>query len=291
MGLLGANGAGKSTLLKLLADKQRPNFGSLEAQTADEIIQHFRGNESQGYFTQLYQGELMPAIKPQHIDHLGTVPQLRHKTVQDLLSLEMRVEMDLEHLAQRTVEVLSGGELQRLAIGMVGQKAGQGSRALMFDEPTNYLDIAQRVKMARYIHSLADPSRYIIVCDHDLSILDYITDFIHLFMGQESAYGIISQLYPSRQAINIYLDGYSPADNMRFRTYPITFRPPQLDDELKEQTREEIGEYSDLDLQQGSFTLHIRGGQIRSSEVVILLGQNGAGKTSQLQASKDCTQV
>lgn len=225
IGLLGANGIGKSTLLKILANKIQPNFGNIVPLASvgidsTEIITHFRGNESSEYFEKLYAGIIKPIIKPQHIEFQNK----DNRMVKDVISIETMGLLELTHLSDRKIETLSGGELQRLSIGIVGSRHGN---SMLFDEPTNYLDIRQRVLIARYIRNLSQSGEpYIVVCDHDISILDYISNYVHLFMGQEGIYGIVSQLYTTRQGINIYLDGYSPSDNMRFRTYPITFKPP-----------------------------------------------------------------
>jgi ATP-binding cassette subfamily E protein 1 len=53
----------------------------------------------------------------------------------------------------------------------------------MFDEPSSYLDVKQRLKAARMIRSLLDPSTYVIAVEHDLSILDYLSDFICCLYG------------------------------------------------------------------------------------------------------------
>lgn len=54
---------------------------------------------------------------------------------------------------RRSVEQLSGGELQRLALALT---LVQNSDAYLFDEPSSYLDIAQRMRAARAIRACAD---------------------------------------------------------------------------------------------------------------------------------------
>lgn len=279
-GFLGPNGIGKSTVLKIMANKLKPNFGFREEPGIREIIEHFKGTETQAYFEKLYCGDLKPVIKPQHIYFLDKVESIKNRKVGELLKEETLIKLSLEKLRDRTIEVLSGGELQRLCIGMVGEKNGN---ALIFDEPTNFLDVKQRVLMARYIQSLSNDTNYILVCDHDLSILDYISDYVNLFMGEEAMYGLVSQLYTTKQGINIYLSGYSPADNMRFRSYSITFRPPSLEEELVEQKKHHAYEYKESEVKSGSFSLTVKEGAINTSQIVVLLGENGTGKTTFLR--------
>jgi len=60
----------------------------------------------------------------------------------------------------------------------------------MFDEPSSYLDVKQRLNAARTIRSLLQPDRYVIVVEHDLSVLDYLSDFICVLYGMPSVYGL-----------------------------------------------------------------------------------------------------
>ena len=62
----------------------------------------------------------------------------------------------------------------------------------MFDEPTSYLDVKQRIKSAKLIRGLQTPDNYIILVEHDLSILDYLSDFICMLYGEPAAYGVVT---------------------------------------------------------------------------------------------------
>lgn len=104
----------------------------------------------------------------------------------------------------------------------------------MFDEPTSYLDVKQRIKMAKLIRAMQTLNNYIIVVEHDLSILDYLSDFICCLYGQPAAYGVVTMPFTVREGINIFLAGYVPTENMRFREEELTFK---ISD-----TIEEIGE-------------------------------------------------
>lgn len=62
----------------------------------------------------------------------------------------------------------------------------------MFDEPSSYLDVKQRLKASRMIRSLLRPEIYVVVVEHDLSILDYLSDFICCLYGTPGAYGVVT---------------------------------------------------------------------------------------------------
>ena len=65
---------------------------------------------------------------------------------------------------------------------------------------------------------------YIICVEHDLSILDYLSDFICCLYGTPSVYGIVTMPYGVREGINVFLAGFIPTENMRFRDYELSFK-------------------------------------------------------------------
>src|ERR1700722_14863004 len=65
---------------------------------------------------------------------------------------------------------------------------------------------------------------YVIVVEHDLSVLDYLSDFICVLYGVPSVYGVITMPFGVREGINVFLDGVVPTENMRFRDESLTFR-------------------------------------------------------------------
>ena len=87
--------------------------------------------------------------------------------------------LELKNVLNREVENLSGGELQRFALGMT---CVQDANVYMFDEPSSYLDVKQRLRAAEIIRSLLNPTTYIICVEHDLSVLDYLSDLFVSFM-------------------------------------------------------------------------------------------------------------
>ena len=182
LGLVGTNGIGKSTALKILGGKQKPNLGRFETPPEwAEILVHFRGSELQNYFTRILEDNLKAIIKPQYVDH---IPKAVKGKVLDLMTSKNErnnmewtmTELDLNHVKDRNVEVLSGGELQRFAIAVV---VVQKADVYMFDEPSSYLDVKQRLKAATTIRSIVEGDeglqRFVLVVEHDLAILDYLS--------------------------------------------------------------------------------------------------------------------
>jgi len=165
----------------------------------------------------------------------------------------------------------------------------------MFDEPSSYLDVKQRLNAARMIRSLLNDNKYVIVVEHDLSILDYLSDYICCLYGTPGAYGVVTMPFSVREGINIFLAGYVPTEQMRFRDYELSFRVSSEQDRIeneRELTPEEIKEkerlkalnynYPNCVKTLGSFKVNISEGVFNASEIVVMLGENGTGKTTMI---------
>lgn len=237
LGLVGTNGIGKSTALKILAGKMKPNLGKFDAPPDwEEILVHFRGSELQNYFTKVLEDTLKATIKPQYVDHIpravrGLVGDILKKK-DDRSELEgwdcldwATTEAELKHVMEREVGVLSGGELQRFAIAAV---AVQHSDVYMFDEPSSYLDVKQRLTAAHMIRQLLEGEsgsrRYILVVEHDLAVLDYLSDYVSVLYGQAGGYGVVTMPFSVRVGINAFLAGFIPTENLRFRDDALSFK-------------------------------------------------------------------
>lgn len=282
LGLVGTNGIGKSTALKILAGKQKPNLGRFSNPPDwTEILTYFRGSELQNFFTKILEDDLKAIIKPQYVDQIpkavkGSVQQLLDKKDDLGMQVEICRQLDLLHVTSRNVEELSGGELQRFACAMV---CIQKADIFMFDEPSSYLDVKQRLNAATAIRSLMASERYIIVVEHDLSVLDYLSDFICCLYGIPGAYGVVTMPFSVREGINIFLDGFVPTENLRFRQESLTFKVAEtaMEEEIKRLCRYE---YPTMVKNLGSFSLTVDAGQFTDSEIVVMLGENGTGKTT-----------
>merc|ERR1712039_965555 len=94
----------------------------------------------------------------------------------------------------------------------------------MFDEPSSYLDVRQRIHAAHVIRSLQCVDNYLIVVEHDLAVLDYLSDFICVLWGSAGGYGVVTMPFSVREGINIFLDGFVPTENLRFREVSLSFK-------------------------------------------------------------------
>lgn len=285
LGLVGTNGIGKSTALKVLSAKLKPNLGNWDSPPDwAEILNHFRGSELQNYFQKVLEDNIKAIIKPQYVDHIpraikGTVKTLLDRKDERGVSDFMARELELEKVRERDVGVLSGGELQRFALAMV---AIQEADVYMIDEPSSYLDVKQRLKAANVIRGLlVEKSRhYVIVVEHDLAVLDYLSDFICCLYGKPGAYGVVTLPFSVREGINIFLAGFVPTENLRFRDSALQFRLAETADGEEEIKHHHMYSYPTMTKTLGNFKLTVEAGSFTDSEIVVMLGENGTGKTT-----------
>ena len=280
VGLLGPNGIGKTTVLSILSGELCPNLGHYRRTRPywDEVLEKFKGTELHGYLAKLVAKELRTALKPQYVDKLpkivkGSVGELLRKVDDQGRLGDLAPRLSLENVLHRDIAHLSGGELQRTAIAATMLKDAD---VYFFDEPSSYLDIYQRLEVAKVIQTLSK-EKYVVVVEHDLAVLDFLADFVYLLYGSEGAYGVMAQPRPVRTAINVYLGGYLREENIRFRDREVRFeaRPPR-----RGWNAETLVEFERLEKRYEEFALVVEGGALRKGEVVGVVGPNATGKTT-----------
>jgi len=285
LGLIGPNGVGKTTTVKILAGELQPNLGRVQSPPSwDDIILQYRGSELQPFFEKMRAGSIVAVHKPQNITDLPKVKALAERPVSELLEgadssgrlKGLKEDMSLTGIWDRPIKFLSGGELQRVAITAAIVRQGD---IYFFDEPTAYLDVRERLRVARAIRHLSDSGKTVIVVEHDLSILDYVSDLVCMFYGSPGVYGIVSHPHGTRVGINIFLDGYIPDDNMRFRDTVISFKG-QTTEDVTWAGAEKLLEYGNMTKRFEGFELHVTGGSVTRGQVIGILGPNGIGKTT-----------
>ncbi len=281
VGIIGPNGVGKSTALKILANVLKPNLGRWKEKEVpfEEVIGYFAGTEMQLYLNLLQSGKMKVAYKPQQVDMLpkkygGRVIELLRKVDEKHMLQEVVRALDLGEILDRDLSAISGGELQRVAIAATVLKDAQ---LYIFDEPTSYLDIKQRLKVSGFIRSLANENTMVLVVEHDLIVLDYITDFVHVMYGEESAYGIVSGLKSAKEGINVFLSGYLKEENVRFRDMPIKFEHSPV---VEHRARIPLCTWEKIEKRLGNFVVRGTEGALYKGEIVGVLGENGIGKTT-----------
>jgi ATP-binding cassette subfamily E protein 1 len=295
LGILGSNGIGKSTVMQILSNKIKPNFEEFKnpIKMDKDIVSKFKGTEMHKFMEMLYAGDIDVSIKPQHVETLIKVLNVKKldPTVEEYIAeksdyinidskyVDVIKTLELDQILSSKVKTLSGGELQRLVCSVVLLKKAD---LYIFDEPSNYLDIKQRLNMAKLIRSLVSHDKYVVVIEHDLSLLDYISDQICIMYGEPGAFGVVSKPISTAEAINIYFDGYIPSENMRFRLEEYNIKDiSSMQIKQEENTiNHKVINYVGGEIKYPKFNLKIEDGTFPSdSAIIVILGENGTGKS------------
>jgi len=280
-GIIGRNGSGKSTAINILSGALIPNLGDYsEPADIDKVIEYFRGKSIQKHFQDLKNKEVTIAYKIQKVED---IPKYFDKKIIELLTsvspsteeLERIInELDLKDILEKRPKEISGGELQKVSIAATLLKKAS---IYFLDEYTTFLDIKQRFKIARLLHERINQDNSIMLIEHDLAILDYASDFVQVMFGTKGAYGISSNKKTTKKGINEFLGGFLKEENIRIRDHEIEFRS------LKEETnikRDILFSYPNLEKKLGDFSLEVKEGNIKTAEVIGILGANAIGKTT-----------
>ncbi|MEK9730475.1 MAG: ribosome biogenesis/translation initiation ATPase RLI [Candidatus Poseidoniales archaeon] len=283
VGILGPNGMGKSTAINVLSGRLVPNLGEWTNTEPDwsEMIESLPKGELRDFLGEVQNQNVKISVKPQNVDKLpkriqGKVSNLLTKVDERGLYDELCEKLGISHILDRTMQQLSGGELQRVAICAAMLRDAD---VYFFDEPSSYLDIHERMRIVRILQELAETKR-VLVIEHDLAVLDVLADLVHIVYGKKGAFGIFTPARSTRQAINSYLEGFLPEENVRIRDKPIKF--------IKHRDRTtEIGspviQWGQLEKHLGDFHLRSGEGQVHRAEVIGVVGPNGTGKTTMIK--------
>ena len=279
VGLLGPNAIGKTTVINILSGNLIPNLGKYDLEPDWEpVLEHFAGTELHEHLKKIADSSIKTSLKPQYVDKL---PKLYNENVSELLKKMDELGhfdkvinlMDLEGCLYRKTTELSGGELQRVTIAAAMLKDAD---IYFFDEPSSYLDIHQRLSVAKSIRELSKVKQ-VVVIEHDLAVLDFLGDEVYLMYGSEGAYGIIAQPRAVRSAINTYLSGYMREENIRFRETEIRFETHAPRTGWKTATLIRFGKLKKM---LDGFVLETKPGKLSMGEVVGVVGRNSTGKTT-----------
>ncbi|MGP6206635.1 ribosome biogenesis/translation initiation ATPase RLI [Cuniculiplasma sp. SKW3] len=278
--ILGPNGMGKTTTMNILSGITVPNFGRFnEESRRDLVIEKYSNSILGDYFRDVYDGRKKVVLKSQFVDQ---IPRIAKGKIRDLLvKSDQNGNMDavindlaMENSLDKDVKSASGGELQKLAVAVALLKDGD---ILLIDEVSSYLDISERLRVARILRENADRGKTVFVVEHDLAILDWISDQIHLVYGFPGVYGVIVQQKSPNKAINQFLEGYLKEENVRIRKEKIKFEQKGAS---RRTVTPNLVEWSNISKKLGDFTLKAPKGNLEIGSVTGVLGRNALGKSS-----------
>ncbi len=188
LAILGPNGVGKTTLLKCINAIHRPNKG--EILVADRNVLQMRSNEIAQHIGYVAQRTETAKLTVYDAVLMGRKPHIRWRVSSKDLQLVDTVirQLELDGLALRFIDELSGGELQKVA---VARTLVQEPDLMLLDEPTSSLDLKNQVAILRMIRSVVDAHGLAAVMTmHDINAaLRYADSFLFLKQGAIHAWG------------------------------------------------------------------------------------------------------
>ena len=165
-GLLGANGSGKSTLLNIISQNLKADFGTVELEPAQDIL------EVLGFMPQqqaLYRDMSARAF----LHYMAKLKKVKNAQVQVEALLEA---VNLADIAHKKMKGFSGGMKQRV---LLAQALLGDPKVLLLDEPTAGLDPVERIRIRNLISSFST-NKIIILATHVVSDIEYISNQVIL---------------------------------------------------------------------------------------------------------------
>lgn len=205
-GIIGPNGSGKSTLLKMISGVASYDAG--EVWVAGKSIQKYSRKELARILAVLEQESLPPiGFRVREVLEMGRFPYQNWlgEEAEDAAPLidEIIRTLGLAELEDRTLDQLSGGEKQRVALG---KALAQKPRLLLLDEPTTFLDIGYQIQLMDIVRKWQKTTQVTVVAVlHDLNLASLYCDRILLLnKGKQIKVGSPSEILQSSLIEDVY---------------------------------------------------------------------------------------
>jgi len=205
-GVIGPNGSGKSTLLKLLSGVETADEGTVTF--AGRTLGAFGRKELARRMAVLEQETLPPVgFTVREVVEMGRYPHQNwfgeEAEDADRLIGAILDKLDLSRMAGRTLEHLSGGEKQRVALAKV---MAQEPELLLLDEPTTYLDIGRQIQLMDRIREWqAEAGLTVVAVLHDLNLAALYCDrLLLLHRGRVAGIGTPAEMLAEERLAEVY---------------------------------------------------------------------------------------
>lgn len=167
--VVGKNGAGKSTLLKCINHIISPSNGSIYVNELDiEKVSFLERARRTGYLSQ--KSEHLFPVTVFEVVLMGRYPYSPYRFTKHDEEIVARIlaQMELGSLANRTFDRLSGGEQQQV---LIARALAQEADVLLFDEPTNNLDLRHQLEIMQLIRRvIKKEGKTALIAIHDLNL-------------------------------------------------------------------------------------------------------------------------
>lgn len=206
LGLIGPNGSGKTSLIRSLSGILKPVSGSISL--SNKNIATFSEQERARQIAVVPQSAyLPPAFMVFETVALGRTPHLSwlgHLGAHDLDIIQRVLHAsEIEHLSDRRINELSGGEQQRV---LLARALAQDCPILLLDEPTAHLDLHHQVSLLNLVRRMAhEQNLAVLIAMHDLNLASLYTDYLVLLVdGRIRAAGTPTEVLTTETLQNAY---------------------------------------------------------------------------------------
>ena len=204
LSLIGPNGAGKSTVLSMISRLIARDTGEIDFKGKD--ISQWKSKELAKKMAILTQSNnIQMKLTVKELVAFGRFPYSgNHLNKEDHEMIERAIAyMELEEFQDRFIDELSGGQRQRALIGMV---IAQDTEYILFDEPTNNLDIYHATNLMKIVRRLCDElGKTIVLVLHEINYAAFYSDYICAFTdGKIAKFGTVEEVMNKETLSSIY---------------------------------------------------------------------------------------
>lgn len=204
LSLIGPNGAGKSTVLNMISRLIARDTGEIDFKGKD--ISQWKSKELAKKMAILTQSNnIQMKLTVKELVAFGRFPYSgNHLNKEDHEMIERAIAyMELEEFQDRFIDELSGGQRQRALIAMV---IAQDTEYILFDEPTNNLDIYHATNLMKIVRRLCDElGKTIVLVLHEINYAAFYSDYICAFTnGKIAKFGTVEEVMNKETLSSIY---------------------------------------------------------------------------------------
>lgn len=194
-GLLGPNGAGKTTALRCLATLLNPTEGTITVNGYDTVKESAKVRENIGFLTN--EIKLDPQFSPTYMFRFfGRMRGLDEKTIEERRE-KLFTYFDIHDFQDKKIDELSTGMKQKAAIAV---SLVHDPKVIIFDEPTNGLDIVTARSVTDYLKLLKEQGKLVIISTHIMSEAEKLCDRIGIIIdGKKITEGSLSEILEETQ--------------------------------------------------------------------------------------------
>ena len=194
-GLLGPNGAGKTTTLRCIATLLKPTEGSIEVCDFDTVTQSEEVRKRIAFLTN--EIKLDPQFSPTYMFRFfGRLHGIEEQQINERMELLFE-QFGITDFKDKKIDELSTGMKQKAAIAV---SLVHDPEIVIFDEPTNGLDIVTARMVTDYLRKLKEEGKVVIVSTHIMSEAEKLCDRIGIIInGQKVMEGTLPEILEKTQ--------------------------------------------------------------------------------------------